>query len=133
MKDFRRLQVWTKSHELALAVYHSTATFPKSEMFGLASQMRRAAASIPSNIAEGCGRDGDGDLGRFLQIASGSASELEYQLVIARDLKYVAPEDFKSISNRVDEVSRMLTSFRQRVQAPQPPRTRAVARAAGRS
>jgi hypothetical protein len=78
VKGFRDLKVWEKAHQLTLQVYKATASFPKEEMFGLTSQIRRAAASIPANIAEGCGRSGDAELGRFLQIAMGSASELEY-------------------------------------------------------
>src|SRR2546430_6003358 len=82
MKDFRKLQVWEKAHQLALALYQVTASFPRDETYGLVSQIRRAAASIPSNIAEGCGRDGDPELSRFCTIARGSASELEYQLLL---------------------------------------------------
>src|SRR5437867_492971 len=77
MKDFRKLQVWEKAHQLGLALYQVTASFPRDETYGLVSQIRRAAASIPSNIAEGCGRDGDPELSRFCIIARGSASELE--------------------------------------------------------
>jgi four helix bundle protein len=81
MKDFRDLKVWGKAHELALSCYSATSPFPKQEMFGLTSQIRRASSSIPANIAEGCGRRGNGELHRFLQIAMGSASELEYHLL----------------------------------------------------
>ena len=77
MKDFRKLSVWGKAHSLVIEIYKITASFPKSETFGLTSQIRRATASIPANIAEGCGRDGQADLARFLQIALGSASELD--------------------------------------------------------
>jgi four helix bundle protein len=76
VRDFKTLQVWSKSHELTLSVYKATATFPRDELYGLASQMRRAASSIPANIAEGCGRNGNAELSRFFQIAMGSASEL---------------------------------------------------------
>jgi four helix bundle protein len=86
MKNFRDLNVWEKSHGLALQVYRATADFPAKEVYGLTSQIRRAAASIPGNIAEGCGRNGDAELARFLQIAVGSASELEYHLLLAHDL-----------------------------------------------
>ena len=89
MKDFRNLKVWEKSHQLALAVYKATSTFPRHELYGLTSQIRRACASIPANIAEGCGRSGDAELARFLQIAMGSASELEYHLLLARDLGFL--------------------------------------------
>ena len=86
MQDFRNLSVWRLAHELTLAAYRETSRFPSSEQFGLTSQMRRSAASIATNIAEGCGRGSDADFGRFLQIALGSASELEYQLLLAADL-----------------------------------------------
>ena len=82
MKDYRELKVWERSHQLALAVYKVTTTFPKDELYGLTSQIRRACASIPANIAEGCGRSGDAELARFLQIAMGSASELDYHLYL---------------------------------------------------
>jgi len=103
MKDFRQLKVWEKSHELALAVYHITAAFPREETYGLTSQIRRAASSIPSNIAEGCGREGDVELARFCTIARGSASELEYQLLLARDLKLLLPNDYEELSQRTVE------------------------------
>jgi four helix bundle protein len=82
VKSFRDLKVWEKSHSLALAAYDATANFPKQEMFGLVSQIRRCASSIPANIAEGCGRRGNGEFHRFLQIAMGSASALEYHLLL---------------------------------------------------
>ena len=84
MQDFRQLKVWRKAHSLALAIYKGTVRFPRTELYGLTSQIRRACVSIPANIAEGCGRGGDPELGRFLQIAMGSASELEYHLLLAR-------------------------------------------------
>ena len=87
MKDFRELQVWRKAHELTLAVYQITASFPREELYGLTAQLRRAGSSIAANLAEGCGRNGDAELARFCSIAMGSASELEYHLLLARDLK----------------------------------------------
>ena len=86
MQDFRDLKVWQKSHQLTLEVYRSTATFPREELYGLTSQIRRASSSIPANIAEGCGRNSPNELRRFLEIAMGAASELEYHLLLARDL-----------------------------------------------
>jgi four helix bundle protein len=85
MKDFRRLKVWEKVHGLTLEIYMVTARFPREEMYGLTSQMRRCSASIGANIAEGCGKRGNNELHRFLYIASGSASELDYHLLLARD------------------------------------------------
>ncbi len=111
MRDFRELRVWEKAHELTLAVYRTTMTFPKAELYGLTSQMRRCSSSIPSNIAEGCGRNGNPELHRFLQIAAGSGSELEYQLLLARDLNYVTQQEYQRISSLTVEVRRMLTSL----------------------
>lgn len=113
MKDFRTLKVWHKAHELVLDVYRSTANFPKAEVYGLTGQMRRSCASIPANIAEGCGRAGDAELARFLQIAMGSASETEYHLLLAHDFGYLAVSDYDRLVARVTEVKRMLTSFMQ--------------------
>ena len=91
MQDFRKLVVWRQAHEMTLRIYGETTTFPLEERFGLSSQMRRSASSIPTNIAEGCGRGTDPDFARFLRIALGSASELEYLLILATDLGYLAP------------------------------------------
>jgi four helix bundle protein len=117
LKSFRDLKVWQKAHELALAVYKCTRSFPKDEIYGLTVQMRRAAASVPSNIAEGCGRRGDAEFARFLQIAMGSASELEYQLMLAHDLGYVGSEKYGQLSAGVMEVKRMLASLLRRLKA----------------
>ena len=111
MRDFRDIKVWSKSHRLALEVYELTRTFPKDERYGLTSQMRRAAASIPPNIAEGCGRGSEIDFARFLQIAAGSASELEYQLLLACDLKLLSNQKNEPLHRDVTEVKRMLHSF----------------------
>ena len=86
MRNVRKLEVWRRGHRLTLAVYKTTATFPREELYGLTGQMRRASAAIPANVAEGCGRGSNADLARFLQIAFGSASELENHLLLARDL-----------------------------------------------
>ncbi len=111
MKDFRSLDVWEKSHKLALAIYRVTAVFPKSELYGLTSQIRRAAASIPANIAEGCGRTGNAELARFLRIAMGSASELEYHLLLAHDLDLLGDSDHEKLTNSTTEVKRMLAGL----------------------
>jgi four helix bundle protein len=117
MKDFRQLKVWEKAHQLALAVYKETKGFPKEELYGLTSQIRRASMSIPTNIAEGCGRNTDADFARFLQIAMGSASETEYQLLLARDLEFLKNEQYQKLNTDVTEVKRMLTSFIQTLKA----------------
>ena len=111
MKDFRDLKVWEKAHEMTLAVYKATSRFPAEERFGLTSQMRRACVSIPSNIAEGCGKDGDKDFKRFLQIAMGSGSEVEYQFLLARDLEYLDAQSYQLLNTRIIEVKRMLASL----------------------
>lgn len=94
MKDFRDLKVWEKSHALVLATYKATELFPKHEIFALVSQLRRCCSSIPANIAEGCGRIGNSELHRFLQIACGSANEMEYHLLLAKDLAYLSETDY---------------------------------------
>ena len=113
MQDFRKLQVWDKAHQLTLGVYRDTNQFPKDELFGLRSQMRRAASSIGANIAEGCGRMGDAELTRFLLIAMGSASELEYHLLLARDLGFLSTEVHSHLDKGTREVKRMLASLVQ--------------------
>lgn len=117
MKDFRDLKVWEKSHQLALMVYKYTQSFPKQELFGITSQMRRAAVSIPTNIAEGCGRNGNGDFARFLYIAMGSASELEYLLLISLELGYLERIDCQELDVAATEVKRMLASLISKVNA----------------
>ncbi len=108
MQSFRNLRVWEKAHSITLDVYIVTRAFPKEEIYGLTSQMRRASASIGANIAEGVCRKGDG---RFLQIAMGSASEVEYRLLLARDLKILRLDDYGALCARVIEVKRMLASL----------------------
>lgn len=117
MKDFRQLKVWQKSHELVLELHSITASFPRAETYGLTAQIRRAAASIPSNLAEGCGRNGDAELARFCLIARGSASELEYHLLLARDLKLIKPDDYEKLAQQTTEIKRMLTVFVQKLTA----------------
>ena len=117
MKDFRKLEVWQKAHGLVLAVYRETAGFPKKEIYGLTSQVRRAAVSMPANIAEGCGRNGDAELAHFLQMASGSASELTYELELARDLKYLTTEQYASLDSNLIEVGKMLNVLIHRIRS----------------
>ena len=117
MQDFRNLKVWQKAHQLTLRIYVATNAFPAHEQFGLTSQMRRSAASIPTNLAEGCGRYGDAELVRFAQIAMGSASELEYQLLLSHDLSYLSAEDHDLLHRQVVELKRMLASLISRLRA----------------
>lgn len=117
MKDFRQLKVWEKSHQLALAIYKETKKFPKEELYGLTSQIRRASMSIPTNIAEGCGRNTDAEFARFLQIAMGSASETEYQLILARDIEFLPKETYEKLHNDVEEIKRILASLLKTIRA----------------
>ncbi len=111
MRDFKELKVWQRSHRLVLDVYQATSTFPRKETYGLTAQLRRCPASIPANIAEGCGRTGDTELGRFMLIAMGSASELEYHLLLARDLGYLDNPKYQDLWQGTQEVKRMLSTL----------------------
>src|SRR5579863_9586693 len=115
VKDFHELKVWQKAHQLALAVYQITATFPREELYGLTSQLRRCSSSIPANLAEGCGRHGDAEFARFCSIAMGSASELEYHLLLVKVLKLIKPRDHAELSERTTELKRMLTALLQKL------------------
>ncbi len=117
MKSFHDLQVWRKSHELTLAICIATKEFPRDELFGLTSQIRRACSSIPANIAEGCGRNSDNELRRFLEIAMGSASELEYHLLLSKDLSYISESNHYHLNESTCEVKRMLSGFIQKLKA----------------
>ena len=117
MQGFRNLKVWEKAHLLTLDVYRSSRTFPRDELYGLTSQMRRSSASIGANIAEGSCRKGDCEFGRFLHIAMGSASELEYHLLLAHDLELLKPSDYKRLFEEAVEVKRMLASLLQKLRA----------------
>jgi four helix bundle protein len=117
MRNFREINVWEKSHQLTLAIYKVTQAFPVEERYGLTGQMRRASASIPANIAEGCGRTGDAELRRFMQISMGSASELEYHLVLAYDLGYLDQDAYQQLNTQTVEVKRMLASFIKRLRS----------------
>ena len=111
MQNFRDFKVWAKAHALTLAIYESTEGFPAAERYGSTSQMRRAAASVPTNIAEGCVRSTKADFGRFLYVAIGSASELEYLVFLARDLRMISAAKQDSLTANVQEVKRMLAGL----------------------
>jgi len=117
MRDFRNLKAWQKAHETALSVYRATQPFPREELYGLVSQLRRAASSVPANIAEGCGCDGNREFARFLNIALRSASETEYHLLLARDLGYLDAKTHELLDDQVTEVKRMLTGLVGRLEA----------------
>jgi four helix bundle protein len=113
VKNFKELVVWQKAHRMTLNVYNATRRFPKEELYGLTSQVRRSAASIGANIAEGSGRRSNNEICRFLQIARGSASETEYHILLAYDLKLLGEEEFRRLSRQADELQRMLTALIQ--------------------
>ena len=115
MKDYRQLNVWQVSHTIALNVYRVTTTFPKHEAFGLTGQMRRAASSIPANLAEGCGREGDAELKRFANIALGSACELDYHVLLATELGYLDAAKSEPLAAEILRVRRMLGAFINRL------------------
>ncbi len=115
MKDFRTLKVWEKAHALVLEIYKSTGSFPKQEMYGVTSQIQRAAVSIPTNIAEGCGKDTDAELKRYFLISMGSSSELEYLLLLVRDLGYLPEEKYQALQVSLIEVRKMLNAFIQKL------------------
>lgn len=119
MQDFKSLKVWEKAHGLVVDIYKASAGFPSSEVYGLTSQIRRASASISANIAEGCGRGGNAEFARFLQIASGSASEVEYHLLLARDLGMLAEDAHGRLSDNVQEIKRMLTTLLKKIRESQ--------------
>jgi four helix bundle protein len=115
MQNYRDLKFWQKAHTLTLALYKETRTFPREELFGLTSQIRRASASIGANIAEGCGRYGRAEFARFLNIALGSACELDYHILLAKDLGYLRPEQHKLLERDLAEIRRMLVGFLQKL------------------
>jgi four helix bundle protein len=118
MRPFRKLIVWDKAHRLTIELYRVTGTFPREEQYGLTSQIRRGAASIGANIAEGCGRDTARDFARFIQIALGSASELEYHLLLAADLGFVNGEVYGELEVAVTDIKRMLSGLARRLRTP---------------
>lgn len=117
MKDYRKLEVWKLAHALTLSVYRCTREFPKEELFGLTSQMRRSSASVPTNIAEGCGRDGDAELKRFLSVALGSACELDYQLLLASELGYLTTRDAEELRRLSLRLCRQIGAFIQKLKS----------------
>jgi four helix bundle protein len=117
VKDYRELKVWQRSHALTLEVYRLSKGFPREEIFSLTQQMRRASSSVGANIAEGCGRDGDAELKRFLTIALGSACELDYFILLARDLGYLEPNPVDTLAQETLEVRKMLGALIRKLKA----------------
>jgi len=119
MRNYKDLKVWAKAHQLTLQVYLSTKKFPKDEIYGLTSQIRRSCISIEANLAEGCGRGSDGEMARFVHIAMGSASELDCHLLLARDLEILSPRNYEQFENLSSETRRMLSALLQAIQGKQ--------------
>ncbi len=117
MKDFRQLEVWQRSHRLVLSIYGTTRTFPKDEQYGITGQLRRCIVSIPANLAEGCGRDTDAELKRFIDIAHGSASEAEYFLLLSFDLGYLDRASYSPLADETAQIKRMLGAFSCKLKA----------------
>ena len=115
MKNYKNLTVWQDSHELVLSVYRETKAFPREEVYGITSQLRRAAASIPANIAEGCAKNSDKEFNRFLQIAMGSLNESEYFLFLSKELNYLAEENYIKMSGQLDIVKAKLINLQKKV------------------
>ena len=111
MRDYKKYIVWQKSHEIVLDIYKVTRDFPKDELFALTSQMKRASSSIPTNIAEGCGRSSDKDFCRFLYISFGSANELEYQILLSIDLNFIDSEKGQKLLAQIEEIKKMLNGL----------------------
>jgi four helix bundle protein len=113
--DYKKLQIWERSHAIVLEIYKLSKEFPKEELYGLTSQLRRSSVSISSNIAEGCGRNSDAELARFLVIAMGSAAEAEYQLLLAKDLGYMDDVIYKKLDDELNQIRKMLNAFIKKV------------------
>lgn len=129
MRNYRDLQVWAKAHHLTLELYRVSRQFPREEIYGITSQLRRAAVSIGANLAEGCGRRTSSELARFVRIAMGSASELDYHMLLSQELGFMTGDAFASASATLTEVRKMLTSFLQSVEE----QIKVQSRAAGES
>ena len=117
MRDFHKLIIWQRSHQLALKIYSISKLFPKDELFGLTSQIRRAVSSIPTNIAEGCGRASNKGFAHFLQIAIGSAAEVEYELLLAHDLNYINDDDYQALTEETVAVRKMIIKYQSELKS----------------
>ena len=117
MRDFKQLKVWEKAHRFTLAIYQMTSRFPKNELYGLTSQLRRAVVSVPTNIAEGYGRSGQVERSHFLNIALGSACEAEYLLILSKDLGYISEPEYGKSNDSLIEIRKMLISLYNKIKS----------------
>ncbi len=115
MRDFKKYKIWELSHQFVLKIYGLTEQFPAKEIYGITSQLRRASSSVPTNIAEGCGRKSDVEFARFLTIALGSASEVEYLLILSRDLKFISEEDYQVLSKEINIIKRKIYTLKTKL------------------
>ena len=115
MRDFKKYDIWVLSHQFTLKIYELTKSFPNNEIYGVVSQIRRASSSVPTNISEGCGRESDTEFNRFLTIALGSASEVEYLLILSKDLDYVDNESFEKLVEEINTIKRKIYSLKQKL------------------
>ena len=117
MRNYRDLKVWSKSYGLSLELYRLSRSFPKEELYGITSQLRRAAVSIGANLAEGCGRRTNAEMARFVRISMGSASELDHHLLLCKDLGFLQDEDYKRTSRGLVEIRKMLAALLDSIEA----------------
>jgi len=115
MRDFKKYDIWQLSHELTLEIYKITHRFPKQEMYGLTSQIRRASSAIPTNISEGCGRNSDAEFNQFLNIALGSALETEYLLILSKDLAYIKNDVFVNMESKINTIKSKIYTLKQKL------------------
>lgn len=115
MRDFRKYEVWRLSHEITLETYSTSKNFPSSEKYGITSQLRRAAVSIPTNISEGCGRNTDNEFVRFIHIALGSSHEVEYLIQLAFDLKFFDKETYENLDQKINTIKRKLFQLEKKI------------------
>lgn len=115
MRNFESLNFWQRSHAFTIKIYKLTQSFPKDELFGLVSQMKRSASSVPTNIAEGCGRESVAELKMFLTIAAGSSSEVHYQLILSKDLSFIDERLFKELVTEIIEIRKMIYSYHDKL------------------
>lgn len=120
MQDFRELLVWQRAHALTLEIYATTRDFPKEELYGIVSQMRRAAVSVAANIVEGAKRRSSQDFARFLNMAQGSLGEVEYFILLSRDLGLITADRYAALTDQIGPLARMLSSLRRKVETTSP-------------
>jgi len=115
MRDFKKYDIWKLSHVFTLKIYELTKSYPKDETYGMISQIRRASSSIPTNISEGCGRDSDTEFNRFLTISLGSATEVEYLLLLSKELNYIEKDSFIILNEEINIIKRKIYSLKQKL------------------